>query len=236
MSLQHLPCLVHEDLRLVRRRLALRPLDLLRAQEDGALGEKRADGGSEERDAGRRPEEGAPARGNVRDEAEVDASGEQITDSVTLLQDTRPKPTRLDGKVLEGGGCCQTPNATHADTEEGPDAEEGLVGVDEAGAQLEHGDDDEVDDERPLATETVRDDTKQDGADASQEQRQGYRLRLENRWRSGNLWAEGRGKVRTMSSVSRSKSSDSGLTESDTEKKSREHGESDGHRARGGGD
>lgn len=162
MALQHFLGLVEEDARLVRRRLAPCALGLLGADEDLALGQEEADECRERGEASRTPEERAPGRRRLRHERQVNDGGEQIADGIALLEDARREATDLDGQVFERSGCCETPDTTHRNTEEGAEGEELLESLDKARAELKDGDQDQVGDEWPFATVPVRDDTEDD--------------------------------------------------------------------------
>ena len=62
------------------------------------------------------------------------------------MQDTAGETTSFDGKILEGGGGGETPNTAHTDTEETSKGEELIESLDEAGAEGEDGDQEEVTD------------------------------------------------------------------------------------------
>ena len=84
------------------------------------------------------------------------------TDGISLLEDAAGKTTSLYREVFEGGCGGQTPDASHADTEETPDGEELLERMDETGAEGEDSDDEKIDDQGPFAPEAVRDETEDD--------------------------------------------------------------------------
>ena len=103
MLLEHLLDLVQEDSGFGTGGLSgVVPPFFSSTDEDLAFGEKSAQDGAEGGDAGGGPEESTP--GGVGNEVEVDDGGNEVTDGVTLLEDTAGKTTSLDGKVLKGGG------------------------------------------------------------------------------------------------------------------------------------
>ena len=120
------------------------------------------DKGSEQAESGAKVEEDAPVATVLWDEGEVDDGGEEVADGVSLLEDAGREAAYFDRQVFERGGGGEAPYAAHADAEEGADGEELLECLDEAGTQLDEGDDEEVGDEGPFATVTVRDDTEDD--------------------------------------------------------------------------
>jgi hypothetical protein len=130
------------------------------AEEDFALGKKSSRHGGKGRDTGSSPEQCAP--GGVWDKVQVDDSGNEVSDSVSLLEDTASKTTSLDRDVFEGGGGGQTPDTSHADTEETSYGEELLERLNEAGAEGEDGDEEEIGDQRPLSAKSVREETEDD--------------------------------------------------------------------------
>ena len=99
MVLEHLFDFVEEDTGLGLGGLCgVIPLLLPSTEEDFAFGKKGAQGGSKDRDTGSGPEECAP--GGVGNEVEVDDCGDEVADSVSLLEDAAGKTTGLDGEVL----------------------------------------------------------------------------------------------------------------------------------------
>jgi hypothetical protein len=161
MVLEHLFDFVEEDAGLGLSGLdGVVPLLLPGTKEDLAFWKKSAQDGGESGDTGCSPEECTPS--GVGNEVEVDYGGDEVTDSVSLLHEAAGKTTSLDGEVLEGGGGSQTPDTSHADTEETSDGEELLEGLNEARAEGEDSDDEEVGDQGPLATISIRDETKDD--------------------------------------------------------------------------
>ena len=160
--LEHLARLVEEDLGLVRRGVAARERLGLRAKEHLALREEHAQDGGEGRDASCAPEERTPCLSRLGNEVEIDDCGDEIADGVALLEDARRETTGFDGQVFERRGRSKAPDTTHGYAEERADSEELLECLDEAGTQLDEGDDEEVGDEGPFATVTVRDDTEDD--------------------------------------------------------------------------
>ena len=102
------------------------------------------------------PEERAP--GGLGDEVQVDESGDEVTDGVSLLHYTAGETMSLDRKVLEGSGGGETPDTPHANAEETTD-----------------GDEEEVADQWPFSTVTIGEETEDDGT--SRPEQQGERNR-----------------------------------------------------------
>ena len=143
MMLEHLFDFVEEDAGLGLGGIdGVSPLLLSSTDEDLAFWKESAQEGGKSGDTGSSPEESAPS--GVGNEVEVDDCGDEVADSVSLLHDTAGKTTSLDGEVLEGGGGSETPDASHADTEETSDGEELLEGLNETRAEGEDGDEEEI--------------------------------------------------------------------------------------------
>jgi len=121
---------------------------------------------------------------------------ETYSDGVTLLENTTGESTSSDGHVLQRGRNGSTPDSTcatasvpskeeirkeekarltHSDSKEGADSEELLERGNVRSREREHSYEDEVENERVLATVTVRSETKDDGSDGSEEQSKGNR-------------------------------------------------------------
>lgn len=162
VPLEHLASLMEENLGLVLRGFAALALGSLSTKEDFALWQKQSYKRREGREASGSPEERAPCLRGVGDEREVDDGCEEVADGIALLENAGSESTDLDGQVLKRGGGGKAPDSTHGDTKEGTDAEECREGSDEAGAEFEDSDEEEVCDEWPFAAETVRDDAKDD--------------------------------------------------------------------------
>ena len=71
-------------------------------EENLTLGKERPQHGSETRDPGGRPEQRAPGR--VRDQVQVDNGRDEISNTVSLLDNAAGDPTNLYRDVLEGSG------------------------------------------------------------------------------------------------------------------------------------
>jgi len=103
MILEHLADLVEEDLcSRLGRFIGLGELLSSSTEKDFAFGEESSHHGGKSRDAGSSPEQGTP--GGVRDKVEINNSGDEIADSVTLLDNATGKTTSLGRDVFEGGG------------------------------------------------------------------------------------------------------------------------------------
>ena len=147
------------------------PLLLSSTDEDVAFGKKSAQESGKGRDAGSSPEESTPS--GFGNEVEVDDGGDEVTYGVTLLHDAAGKATSLYGEVLEGGCGSEAPDTSHADAEETSDGEELLEGLDEAGAEGEDGDEEEIADQGPLAAISIRDETEDDSAHGPEQEGEG---------------------------------------------------------------
>lgn len=162
MFFEHLTRFVKEDSRLLAGGTTTGDLCSLCAQEDFTLGEHHADETGKCRDTRRCPEERAPSCSGLRHESEVDDGGKEVADGITLLEDAGRETTDFNREVLKRGRGCEAPDTAHGDTKERPDGEELAEGHNESRAEFEDGDEKEVCDERPFATETVRDDAEDD--------------------------------------------------------------------------
>jgi len=99
MVLEHLLDFVEEDAGLGLGRLdGVIPLLFSSTKEDITFGKKGAQDGSKGRDTGSGPEECTPC--GVGNEVEVDDGGDEVADSVPLLEDAASKTTSLDGEIL----------------------------------------------------------------------------------------------------------------------------------------
>lgn len=133
---------------------------LLGTEEDFALGQKSTNETGEGGNTCASPEERAP--GGLGDEVQVDESGDEVTDGVSLLHYTAGETTSLDRKVLEGSGGGETPDTPHADAEETTESKELGECLDETGTEGEDGDEEEVADQRPFSTVTIGEETEDD--------------------------------------------------------------------------
>ena len=133
---------------------------LLSTEEDFTLWEKSSNETGESGNTRASPEERAPS--GVGDEVQVDEGGDEVADSVSLLHHTAGNTTGLDGKVLEGSGGGETPDTSHADTEETSESKELGEGLDETGAEGEDRDKEEVSDQRPFSAVAIGEETKDD--------------------------------------------------------------------------
>jgi len=103
MVLEHLADFVEEDAGLGLGGLlgGILPL-LVSTEKDFALGKKGAQHASKCRDAGPSKKERTPRC--VGNEVEVNDSGDEVTNSISLLHDTAGETASLDRKVLECSG------------------------------------------------------------------------------------------------------------------------------------
>lgn len=95
--------LVEEDLRLVLCRAARRALCRLRAEEDLALREDRAEERGQQAQAGSEPEQSAPTGRRLGNERQVHYGRKEVPDGVTFLEEPAREPTHLHREVLKGG-------------------------------------------------------------------------------------------------------------------------------------
>ena len=160
MVLEHLPDLAEEDtcLRLAIGLLGLVLPLLSSAEEDLTLGKGETQQSGEARDAGASPKLFTPA--GFRDKVQVDDSGDEVSAGVSLLHDSAGKTTSLDREVFKGRGRGQSPDTSHTDTEKTSNGEELMEGLDEAAAEGERGNKEEVGDQWPLPTKSIRNKTK----------------------------------------------------------------------------
>ena len=79
------------------------------------------------------------------------------------MQYAREDSTSLSGHVLEGERSRLSPNPSHSDTKERSDSEELLERLTETCSEGEGGDEQEVENERPLSTVGVAGESKDDG-------------------------------------------------------------------------
>lgn len=95
--------------------------------------------------------------------AAADREKTRVADSVALLHNTRHETTRTNGDVLER--CCSraTPDPSHGDAEERADGKELLERLHKGSSELEDGDDEQVDDEDPFPTVSIREQPAEKG-------------------------------------------------------------------------
>lgn len=79
-----------------------------------------------------------------------------------MMYNTASNTTDLDGDIFEGSGGGQAPDTSHTDTEETSNREELLEGLSEARTKREGRNDEEINNQRPLSTKSVRDETEDD--------------------------------------------------------------------------
>ena len=92
----------------------------------------------------------------VWDNIQVQDSGYEVANGVSLLQHTRSKPTCLYREILERGGRGQAPDTSHGNAEESPHGKELTEGLDEASTQLNHRAKEEICYKRPLPAIAIR--------------------------------------------------------------------------------
>lgn len=179
---EHLPVLSRREPEVLDEALHSRNLPgplfrVLRRAEEARLGDEHLDGGHKSGEASTDEEDGLVADAGARDCHNVDDGRDEIPDRIALLQDARKQPARLDRHVLKRHGGRETPDAAHGDAEEGAHADEGGVRGHVGGADLQRGEDPEIDDHGPLAAEHVGGDADDGGAGGAEEQCQGDRER-----------------------------------------------------------
>ena len=119
-----------------------------------AFGKGEPQYGSKARDAGTSPELRAPT--GFGNEVEVNDSGDEVSTGVSLLHNSASKTASLDRKVFKGRGRSQTPDTSHTNAEKSSNGEELVKGLNEATAQGERRDEEEIGDQRPLSTKPIR--------------------------------------------------------------------------------
>lgn len=102
--LEHRTSLLDEPTGLFSSRSAVLTLQSFSANEDFTLWHKGPNEGGKGGYARRGPKESAPRGGGVGNEAKVYYRCNEISEGVSLLEDTRCKTTRFDGEVFE---CCR---------------------------------------------------------------------------------------------------------------------------------
>jgi hypothetical protein len=108
-------------------------------------------------------------------------------DPIRMQQHTRQYAYRASERVR---ALIAHPNSTHSYAEQRPNRQELLVRVAERRPQLEDGDQQQVDDQRPFPTVSVSGDTEDDGPDRSEEEGEG-----DGRGNGGRALAELHGKT-----------------------------------------
>jgi hypothetical protein len=102
--LEHRTSLLDETTGLFSSRSAVLTLQCFSANEDFALWHKGPNEGGKNGYARRGPKESAPRGGGVGNEAKVYYRCNEVSEGVSLLEDTRRKTTGFDGEVFE---CCR---------------------------------------------------------------------------------------------------------------------------------
>lgn len=141
------------------------------SDEELRLGDKRANDSSEERKTSAEIEEGAPAV--MSNDGEVDDGSKEVAHCVSLLEYAAGETAEFNGKVFEGIGRRETPDATHGDTKQGADSQELRESINEPSPEFEHATDNEVDDQGPFTTESIGEDTKDHSTNRSKQQGEG---------------------------------------------------------------
>ena len=118
------------------------PLVRASADEDLTLRKEQTDKGGEDGETCRSPEEGSPGYGCLWYESEIDDSSEEVSDCISLLEDTAGETSHFNRKVLERSRCGQPPDTTHADTEQRADSKELLERLHKTRTEFQNRDDD----------------------------------------------------------------------------------------------
>lgn len=106
------------------------------------------------------------------DKASGEDYSEKIAKGITLLQHTRNETPGSRGAILERSRCRIPVQTSHCDTEQGPYGEELLVGITEAGPELEDDEEDVVHHEGPFPPVSIGGNAKDDGADRTKHEHQ----------------------------------------------------------------
>jgi len=102
MVLEHLPDLMEEDACLGLGGLLGIVLPLFSStDEDTALGKESPQHGGKSGDSSSSPEQRTP--GGMRNKVQVYDSGDEVSDSVSLLHNSASETASLDGEVFESG-------------------------------------------------------------------------------------------------------------------------------------
>src|SRR6267154_4036132 len=99
--LEHRTGLLHEQTGLCSSRGALLTLQSFSANEDFTLWHKGPNEGGKRGYTRRGPKESAPRGGGVGNEAKVYYGCNEVSEGVSLLEDTRSKTTRFDREIFE---------------------------------------------------------------------------------------------------------------------------------------
>ena len=136
------------------------------------FGEEEADDSNSNGQSGADPEDGFPGLGRASD-TEIGTGGDDITERVTLLEDSRHETSSIDGTVFESHGNGVAIDTTHEETEERANSEKLGKGGAVYGCNLEKTKDDHVDDHGIFAAKLVTGQTEKSGTDGAQEQSEG---------------------------------------------------------------
>lgn len=126
------------------------------------LGEAQPECDEQNGRAGTKPVQWAPAVRCGVDETARERGSQEVAKGIALLQHTRDDATGLLGAVLERGGCGVAVQTAHGNAEEGAAGQELPVGLAESRAELEHDEQEVVDDEGPAAAIAICCDTEED--------------------------------------------------------------------------
>ena len=121
MMFGHFLSLLQEVLSLVLSTHSQLRLYLLGPQEHCRFRKRGAQDSRKEEERGSTPKHDTPSAWVVWNKREVDDGGEKVTNSITLLNNTTPETTKLNGKALESCRHSKTPNSTHGNTTERSD-------------------------------------------------------------------------------------------------------------------
>ena len=117
-----------------------------RLQENFTLREYRPDSRREQWNAWPCPKQRSPPNRYLRNQEKIDNSRNEITNCISLLEETTRNTTGLNGKIFEGGGRCKTPDAAHSNTKQRAESKELGERLNKTSSEFEDGDEDEVED------------------------------------------------------------------------------------------
>ena len=98
--------------------------------------------------------------------------GQQIAQSIALLQDSGKQSSQPRRNFFHGERCADAPLAAHADAEQSAQNEKRGEAVREAGEHFDHGIEDEVDHQRQAAAVAIGHQSEDEGADGTKDESQ----------------------------------------------------------------
>jgi hypothetical protein len=136
------------------------------------LRQTQTENNEQDRRTGTKPVKRTPSVGRSIDETSRKSRREKVAKRITLLQHPGDHTTRLLRTILQRRRSRITVEPTHRNTKQGAAGQELLVGLTEPRTELEHDEEDIIDDERPLPTISIGRDTEDDGPDGAEHQHQ----------------------------------------------------------------